>query len=608
LSKVWKRKGAHALFLFFGVLVSAWASGTAEAAVWHWACALLLLALAIQWAVHPAPSWTGAAVGALAGWTLFHTVFLAESYSPAGLYQPLFLLAGFALGRRSTAGTNATPTAVAMWSVVAIACFSLASSAYAGGAAAAPFETPAVLAAVINLALLPVLVHSLWGPKVPPMLCFAQAILFAGLVGASSRGGWIGVLVGLGFATVVLRARRPEWPNIAATVLSCALGGGLALLLRLATPLVAPDAPGQVPRAWAGLPTLFGSTSVLQLDSSVSRLELYSLALEAALARLPLGAGYLSFGHILEAGRERVPSFGSESVTFFVHCDYLQALLELGVPGLLTLLMVTLLPLALVLRHRTRLMPETLVPAAACSAAVAAMAFQAGVDFPFYIPICLALFGLQLGTLDRIVNRQQAGAPALFSQRRQRPALSSLRRVAVAIGLVLLIVPVAAELSLAYGKARWKEGLGEEAAYGFELARRLQPSDWRYAWFAGKFWTAQAAGTRNAEAAKLADAAYASGFAASPMEVKNLLGRIEVHRNLGQLLPSAASAGELEAWSAKALALAPLNPRVRTERIFVLEKSGKIDAARLEAARLARDEPHNKGAWFLAERLARRMQ
>jgi hypothetical protein len=236
------------------------------------------------------------------------------------------------------------------------------------------------------------------------------------------------------------------------------------------------------------------------------------------------------------------------------------------------------------------------------------MMFQAGVDFPFYIPACLAVYGLQLGVLDSILNRAGIGLLHVGPESLRARALPSVRRVAMTVGLLLLIVPVAAELSLAYGKARWKEGLGEEAAYGFELARRLQPSDWRYAWFAGKFWTAQAAGTRNAEAAKLADASFERGFAANPLEVRNLLGRIEANRNLGTLLPRAATAAELESWTDTALLLAPLNPRVRTERILVLEKSGKTEAARLEAAKLARDEPANKGAWFLAERLARRAQ
>ena len=599
-------KGAQALFLFLGVLVSAWASGRADAAVWHWALSLVLLAAVLYPPGERVRTWAGIAVAVFVLWAVFHTVFIAPSYSPAGLFQPLFLAMGFALGRRAFERSREHASAYAWgWAIVAIAGYALFEAGYTGTLAAAPFETPAALAALINLALLPALAHALWGPRASPGRFIALTVLLAGLMAAASRGGWIGLLIGLAVALVVFRGRLPAARNAVVVAATVFFAAGLVIVVRLLGALLAGRTVSMGERSWAGLPGLFLAPSSLQVDSSLSRLELYALAIDRIGQDVLLGQGYLSFAQMLEAGRARVPSYGAENVTFFVHNDYLQTLLELGVPGLGALLALVLLPLFLVLRNRTRIPPEDGVLCAGCAGGIAATAFQASVDFPLYIPACLAGFGFLLGALAARCAAAGIGVPGT---RTGSGALwrgaASARRVGLATGIALLLVPLAAEWSLAYGLARWRQGLGQEAAYGFELARRLQPCDWRYAWYAGKFWTAQAASERNPKAASLADAAFARGFSANRLEVKNLLGRIELQRSLPQLLEHPASPDELEAWSVTAMGLAPRNARVRIERILVLEGVGKAGAARSEAAHFALDEPRNPAARFLAARLA----
>ena len=603
-------KGAQALFLFLGVLVSAWASGRADAAVWHWALALALFAAALYPSSGRVPTWAGAAVAAFVLWAVFHTLFITQSYSPAGLFQPLFLAMGFALGRRAFERSSEHAWESAWgWAIVAIACYALLEAGYTGAFAAAPFETRAVLSALINLALLPALAHALWGPRTSRSRFIALTVLVAGLIAAGSRGGWIGLLVGLAAMLAVFRGRNPAARNAVVVATAVFSAAGLVVLTRFLGAFLAGQGAAMAERGWAGLPGLFLSPSAVQADSSLSRLELYALAIDRIGQEFPLGSGYLSFAQILEAGRERVPSYGTENVTFFVHNDYLQTLLELGVPGLCALLALVLLPPVFLLRNRARFAEEDLVLCGGCAGGIAAMAFQAGVDFPLYIPACLAGFGFLLGALAARSAAVGIGVLCMRSGAAARWRITvSARRIGLATGIVLLLVPLAAAWSLAYGRARWWQGFGQEAAYGFELARRLQPCDWRYAWYAGKFWTAQAASERNPKAATLADTAFARGFAANRLEVKNLLGRIELQRSLPLLLERPASTGELEAWSANAMELAPRNPRVRIERIFVLERVGKVVAAHSEAVQLALDEPGNRPARFLAARLAARLK
>jgi hypothetical protein len=94
----------------------------------------------------------------------------------------------------------------------------------------------------------------------------------------------------------------------------------------------------------------------------------------------------------------------------------------------------------------------------------------------------------------------------------------------------------------------------------------LEPADWRYHWYAGQFWDGQASVSGKREAARLAAQAYAAGFEANPLEVRNLLGKISVHRRHRGSLDAPAELATLQAWLAQAEALAPLNGDVRRER------------------------------------------
>src|SRR5262249_26567133 len=154
------------------------------------------------------------------------------------------------------------------------------------------------------------------------------------------------------------------------------------------------------------------------------------------------------------------------------------------------------------------------------------MAVHALVDFPFYIPICLLLYGTTVGLLDTLASGAVIGVA--------QPTV--LRRAVFAGGAALaawlLVMPAAAEAAAWVAHRRWREARAESAASWFELARRLAPHDWRYHWYAGQFWFGQAQAGAGGSAARQADRAYAAGDAANPREVANLLGRITIHRRL----------------------------------------------------------------------------
>jgi hypothetical protein len=295
----------------------------------------------------------------------------------------------------------------------------------------------------------------------------------------------------------------------------------------------------------------------------MSRLELYDLAWRAWLERPVAGTGYLTFRYVLEQGRSRAPSYGDSSETWFAHNDYLQTLQEVGLLGLAALIALAWLP-ALLAYRRVPGMPLERRPVALASAsALTAMACHALVDFPFYIPACLVLCGALLGILDRrLAERREPTARTPATPPWYRAARAALAVLAT----VILVRPLAAETAGDWGLRRSAAGQSQSAAFWLEAARRLDGSDWRYHWYAGQFWDGQAADSGRRDAARFAAEAFAAGVEANPLEVRNLLGKISVHRRHGKLLDAPADAATLAKWMAQAEALAPLNSAVRRER------------------------------------------
>ena len=87
--------------------------------------------------------------------------------------------------------------------------------------------------------------------------------------------------------------------------------------------------------------------------------------------------------------------------------------------------------------------------------------------------------------------------------------------------------------------------------------------------YAGLFWDGMASTSGSKDAARYASAAFAAGAEANPLEVRNLLGLISVHRAHAKLLDAPADRATRDAWVARAEALAPYNAAVRRERALL---------------------------------------
>jgi O-antigen ligase len=513
-------------------------------APWAMSAAVLSFLALRHESTAPARPWVGTALLVYGLLVVLNTLFMSPAYTPAGLYHPLLLVLAY-FGVRNLSDRPARHVALAALLFGAIlAAWGLIQVGVNGVARAhAIFETPATYATVLNLLLLPLLAgllvlrRNLW-------LLASAVLLAAGLIAADSRGGFLAMLAGLG-AALILGVRGNMLQRRGLLIVPVVLASAWILVFALRG-LAATEAAEPTPEARA--------------ESSISRLELYSLSLNAWREQPLAGTGYLTFRYALERGRAYVPSYGTTSETWFVHNDYLQTLQELGPLGFLALLALATLPPLLAYRKLPYLPVAQRPIIVGATAGLVAMAVHALVDFPFYIPLCLLIYGALLGVIDA-----RLGETAAMPREDRLPARwTRVARTAVlTVAAIVLLRPVAAEAAGEWGLRKLAAGEGQRAAFWLGAAQRLDPRDWRYHWYAGQFWDAQAAESGKPEAAQLAADAYAAGFAANPLEVKNLLGKISVHRRHRQLLREAADPSTLQQWLAQAKALAPLNPEVQ---------------------------------------------
>lgn len=544
------KRGLAAPFVFLGVALAALGSVEASPAVWAGSLALIALGVFAARSDHIAtPGLPSFAAICYALALVTNNAFLSPAYTPAAPFHAAFLVVGLAIGLRMDDGALGALGRLLAVGAGLLALWGLWQVSGSGASrSTAHFETPATLAAVLNFALLFVLARvAVAAPRWPWVAL--GVVLAAGLASTVSRGGMLALLAGLLVAAVAARkaglalSRR----GVAAVAFILAMGGILAIAAN-----TLPSARDASSNQALHLP--LGAEARY---SSVSRLELYALAVDGIRTRWVAGTGYLGFRSLLEANRKAVPTF-KDGDTYFVHNDYLQTFLELGIAGFLSFVFATLMPLLQGLRCAGTCRDKPL--AVAVLAVIAGMVTLAMVDFPFYVPICLLFFGMAVGVLDRVIGEAVrlgfSAAPAL----RRSGAIA-----AGAATALVLVPPLIADLAATYAHRAWRQADGQAAAYWFEVARRFEARDWRYHWYAGQFWYVQAEMTGKPAAARLADAAFAEGMAANPVEVRNFLGRIATRRRFAGLLEAPANAEISRKWVAEAAALAPDHPGVRAE-------------------------------------------
>lgn len=614
------RRGLAAPLLFCTLGFATAGSVVASPMLW----AAGVLALGALWLVWSEPglrfSPIGVAIGAYAFWVVVTNTFLSPVYTPAAPFHVTFLVLGYLIAHHAGTDPGQSVYRAVVVLGVLLSGWALWQIGFTGMArASAGFESPATLAAMLNFALVPLLVRSLVDRRRAFELVLA-IVIFAGVVAASSRGGWVALAAGMVLAVALLRragitltiASGARLIGIAAAGLSVGMSISLfgPMMLDVIVKMSGIFGPGgahEVVGNAAGIREIAPSLTswlvhAISTESGVSRLELWGIAW-GALPPLPWqGAGYLSYLYLLESMRLAVSSYGTDSITYFVHNDYLQTLYELGITGAAAMVAMIVVPQLALWRtiSQPALERTRKIHMLSSASVLGAMSVHAFVDFPFYVPVCLLLFGLHCGVVARECGPERPVDASVRALPRARRTVG----IAAAISLAgLLAIPVAAEAAAEYAHYAWRNGMSQRAAYWFTVARRIDPRDWRFHFYEAHFWAAHAAENGSAVAARLADLAFAAGIVANSRDVRSILGRLDVQREFARLLDHPMSPAAQLQLAEQARQMAPLNLSVRIAHVRTLAKNGERAELAPALAALERDWPNERQVGDLVKRL-----
>jgi len=443
------------------------------------------------------------------------------------------------------------------------------------------FYTPNSFASFLNLLLLPCLALYLLKELGNKKLLAISLLLFAGLLATQSKGGYLGLMAGALFFVVWLQKNKQ---SIDRSRLLKVLAGMVAVivvmqLLELLISTIGISARDHTIRI----------TDLVE-RGDIGRSTLYQIALDLLREDPWWGRGYFNFQYFFQ--RDQFGIYIGKA-TKFVHNDYLQVWLEVGIAGLLTLLALVGVSLWTALRRHARISRNRLALKGALGAGVVSVFAHSMVDFPLYPPAILVVLGAALGIINRITAESE-NSPALFeSVHRWMEHIQFRPRVAERFVLVLLVLwlaqPVISQLLL----QRAKDMLIAREAGGalrlMQVARVTSAWDPDYYWEEGRFWMLAAISQKSSEAAEKADQLFQAGAQIHPYEFRNRLQRLVLHRDNPQLLENAADHDVLLEWANGLLHWYPHLPTVMVEAINTYQHLGLSDKVAHEVSRFRQE-------------------
>jgi len=524
---------------------------------------------------------------------LGHMFFLNPQYRSSGIYHPLYLLFSFLVFSSLEKETIKRTFKYGVFVLLLLSFWAFAQYfaglgiiVNQGGRANAIFFTPNTFATAINLFLLPLIALYVYGKGTKKIL-ICILILYAALLTANSRGGYLALTAGFLFFFSFLRWRILK--DYRQRLLILAAGFAAVTLLF----------------------KLLGIMGLTDLDTKrvfdtfehgdTNRLVLYSIAWNLIKENPWWGFGFFNFSSLFAI--HKIPPF-LDSATNFVHNDYLQFWLENGLLGLLSLLAVISSFYYSVLRKRDEILKQQQPVLIMAGAAVTSIFAHAVVDFPLYLPPLLIVLGAFLGTANRELTdmgmsqfqlpKTELWGKIGLSLNRIGLRTEFLRKVAVSLIMLWLAIPLMAETVADIGLKRLGKGDVRGGVYWHALAINIQPRNSVYYWQEGIIWRDQATILEDSKAAKRADELFAAGMDINPYDIANHLERIRLHRDHRNLLEKPATLEELLVWAKRVYARSPYSRGVQLEYARTLAFSGKRQEAMLFAKNLQNKNPESK--------------
>lgn len=483
---------------------------------------------------------------------------------------------------------------ISIWSLVQY-FFSIGKFAEHGVAAGATFANKNSYAAVINLILLPLVsIYLVKEKSKSNYLYFVILLLFSSLVTTQSRGAWIAFITGYILIILLLVIyenvfRFNYFKRLCSGFVLVFLLVSCIKLIILSLPMM--NENNYTDRAKEN----FKSVIVLKGSNPLEhRKELALLAWKNIKENQYFGIGYYNtiYYHYKDTERFWIK-------THYIHNDYLQIWLELGLLGIMLLLSLVITTYGQGIQSLNNMIGEDRVWVIAILSGLTTTFTHALVSYIFYVPVLICLISGYIAVLNNMLiknNNIFTIDIGLFTVGKKIVDIKTWhkRLIMTFVILVILFSFVFAQISYRAGKSMMSEGKIEQASTLFTIARNLTPAEVDNYLIEAAFWKNRAFKIKSIEAAVRADELYAQLMFQNKYDADSRLQRAILHRDGYMLLNDPASKEIIVDWLEQALRWRPAYNLLQSEYLRTLKRYGRVNEARVLLAKYLKMYPSSK--------------
>jgi O-antigen ligase len=476
-----------------------------------------------------------------------------------------------------------------------------------GLATGAIFANPNTYAATINIILLPLIsIYLIKHNCKSTHLYFVIMVLFSGLITTQSRGGWVAFTIGVLWLIGMLLSTKKHLKFLLLkrllygfVLVFILVSGSKLFVLSLSlnneyiennhAELLIDDLE------LAGLYDQMSLVTQRKESSLAHRKDMVFIAWKNIKENIYFGIGYYNtiYYYFKDITRHVY------SKTHYIHNDYLQFWLELGLLGIIFLLSIVSTTYLQGIRALKNMIEEDRVWAIAILSGLTTIFVHALVSFVFYVPLLVCLFSGYVAVLNTIMIKNNdvvaVNIGAFMSAAQIIDIKTSHKRMIIStIILIYLFGFVFAQISYRAGQSMLEEGNIEQASTLFRLARESSSSEVNNYLTEAAYWKNSAFKNNNHKAADRADELYEKVMSQNKYDADSRLQRAVLHRDGYILLSKPASKESIINWFEQALKWRPHHNILQSEYLRTLKRYGRVDEARILITKYLKKYPDSK--------------
>ncbi|MGB1799352.1 MAG: O-antigen ligase family protein [Gammaproteobacteria bacterium] len=471
------------------------------------------------------------------------------------------------------------------------------------------FANPNSYAALINLILFPLVTfYVVKKNNKKNLIYFVILLLFSSLITTQSRGAWVAFIVGLSSLVAFLVVIKSQ--------------GKTVLLKRLILGFIITFVLVTSSKFFAlSLPSLNSSIENNSIDilednlkstvankskaSLKKRKELVLIAWKNIKENIFFGVGY--YNTIYYYYKDVTDNVYTK--THYIHNDYMQMWLELGLLGIVFSLSIVIASYWQGIQSFNNATDDDRLWTVAILSGLTTIFTHALVSYLFYVPVLICLVSGYIAILNNILAKYNniflinIGFNNVVTKKVVCVKTWQKRLIISLLILIYLFSFVFAQISYRAGKSMLSEGNVEHASTLFKLARDLNPAEVENYLVEAAFWKNKAFDENSTQAATRADVLYEQLMFQNKYDADSRLHRAILHRDGNMLLNNPASKEIILAWFEEALKWRPHHNILQSEYLRTLKMYGKGDEARILLTTYLKKYPNSKSLTSINEEI-----